>query len=140
MDLEVKRLDARAKLPTYAYASDAGLDLYAVEDTIVPAHGRVMITTGLSVAVPEGYVGLVWDRSSLPAKFGLHILAGVIDSGFRGELKLVVLNTSDQDYKITASDKVAQFLIQPVAHVEVLEVEKLPPSERGQGGFGSSGK
>jgi len=140
MDLEVKKLDPRAKLPGYAYEDDAGLDLYAIEDVTVPARGRVMITTGLSVAVPRGYVGLVWDRSSLPARAGIHLLAGVIDSGFRGEFKLVILNTSDQDYKITAGDKVAQFLIQPVAHVDVLEVSKLPPSERGAGSFGSSGK
>ncbi|MDP3986066.1 MAG: dUTP diphosphatase [Candidatus Veblenbacteria bacterium] len=140
MKLEVKKLDPRAKLPVYFFPGDAGLNLFAVEDVVIPAHERVMITTGLSLAVPGGYVGLVHDRSSMAAKAGVHALAGVIDAGFRGEFKLVFLNTSNDDYKISAGDKVAQFLIQPVERVEVVEVEELPPTERGAGGFGSTGK
>ncbi len=141
MELEVKKLDPRAKLPAYHLAGDAGLDFYALEDVTVPAGKRTSdIRTGVAVAIPEGCVGLFWDKSGLAAKHGLKVMAGVIDSGYRGELLLTLLNTSDQDYHFKAGEKLMQLLIQPVERVEVVEVTELMPSERGDRAFGSTGK
>ena len=141
MELEVKKLDPRARLPKYEHPGDAGLDFYALEDFTVPAGKRTSgIRTGVAVAIPEGYVGLFWDKSGLAAKHGLKVMAGVIDSGYRGELLLTLLNTSDADYHFKAGEKVMQMLIQPVVQAEVTEVAELLPSERGGGGFGSTGK
>ncbi len=141
MQLQVKKLDPRAKLPTYAYSGDAGLDLYTLEDFTVPAGKYITsIKTGIALAIPEGYVGLCWDKSGLAAKHGITVLAGVIDSSFRGELLLTVLNTSDQDYRFKVGDKVMQILIQPVASMEVIEVQELSDTIRGVGAFGSTGK
>jgi dUTP pyrophosphatase len=141
MKLEVKKLDPRAKLPSYVHAGDAGLDIFALEDFMVPARGRKAgIRTGLAVAIPEGYVGLFWDKSGLAAKHGLKVMAGVIDAGYRGELLLTLLNTSDTDYYFKAGEKVMQMLIQKVESVDVVEVEELSHTARGTGGFGSSGK
>lgn len=141
MELEVKKVDPRAKLPAYAIVGDAGLDLFALESFTVPA-GKFTsgIRTGIAIAIPEGYVGLCWDKSGLAAKNGLKVMAGVIDSGFRGEMLLTLLNTSDKDYHFSAGDKVMQLLIQPVESVEVIEVKELPLSERGGGSFGSTGR
>ena len=141
MILEVQKLDPRAKLPTYAYDSDAGLDIFALEDFVVPA-GKFAtdIRTGVAVAIPERFVGLMWAKSGLAANHGIIVMAGVIDAGYRGELLLTVYNTSSKDYQFKAGDKVMQMLIQPVNQVEIVEVQNLPPSARGVGGFGSTGK
>ena len=141
MKLEVKKVDPRAKLPTYERQGDAGLDFYALEAFTVPAGKRTGgIRTGIALAIPEGYVGLFWDKSGLAATHGLKVMAGVIDSGYRGELLLTLFNTSDTDYRFKAGDKVMQLLIQRVERVELEEVQELPVSERGEGGFGSTGK
>jgi dUTP pyrophosphatase len=141
MILKVKKTDTRAKLPSYALADDAGLDLFALEDYTVPA-GKFLagIRTGVAFEIPAGYVGLCWDKSGLAAKYGLKVMAGVIDSGFRGELLLTVLNTSNKDYHFSVGDKVMQILIQPVERMEVVEVSELSDSHRGEGSFGSTGK
>jgi dUTP pyrophosphatase len=141
MELQVKKLDPRAKLPNYAIPGDAGLDLYALEDYTVPA-GELLtgIRTGIAIAVPKGYVGLCWDKSGLAAKHGIKVMAGVIDSGYRGEMILTVLNTSNKDYNFVAGDKVMQILIQSVQQVEVVEAQELLLTERGQRNFGSTGK
>lgn len=141
MELEVKKLVPSAKLPSYVHPWDAGLDFFALEDCVVPAGKRLTdIRTGVAIAVPEGYVGLFWDKSGLAARHGLKVMAGVIDSGYRGELLLTLLNTSDTDYHFKAGDKVMQLLIQPVEQVDVVEVTELLDTPRGAGGFGSSGK
>lgn len=141
MKLQVKKLDPRAKLPTYEHTGDAGLDFYALDDFTVPAGERKPgIRTGVAVAIPEGYVGLFWDKSGLAAKHGLKVMAGVIDEGYRGELLLTLLNTSEVDYHFKAGEKVMQMLIQKVERVEVAEVDQLSETPRGQGGFGSTGK
>lgn len=141
MVLQIKKLVPSAKLPSYVHPWDAGLDFFALEDCVVPAGQRLAdIRTGVAIAVPEGYVGLFWDKSGLAAKHGLKVMAGVIDSGYRGELLLTLLNTSQADYHFKAGDKVMQLIIQPVQSVEVVQVEELTDTHRGAGGFGSTGK
>ncbi|MFH1867181.1 MAG: dUTP diphosphatase [Patescibacteria group bacterium] len=141
LTIKVKKIDPRAKLPSYAIPGDAGLDLFALEDFTVPAGKYVSgIRTGVALAIPDDYVGLCWDKSGLAANHGIKVMAGVIDSGYRGELLLTLLNTSEQDYHFKAGDKVMQLLIQPIQQVEVVEADNLPSSERAQGGFGSTGK
>ena len=141
MQIQVKKLDPRAKLPSYALEHDAGLDLCVLDDVTIPA-GKVVtkIRTGVAIAIPEGYVGLCWDKSGLAANHGLKTMAGVIDSGYRGELLLTLYNSSDKDYNFKAGDKIMQLLIQPVARVEVVETNELSPSQRADGGFGSTGE
>lgn len=137
--LKVKRLTDTAKLPTRAHAGDAGLDLYADEDVIVCASCRLLVSTGISVAIPDGYVGLIWPRSGLAAKHGISVDAGVIDAGYRGPVKVLITNASkDNHYVINRGDKIAQLLIQPVALIPPVEVDALDASERNGGGFGSS--
>ncbi len=139
MKLLVKALSMKAKLPTYANEHDAGMDLYANETiTIEPLH-RAVIPTGIAVAIPEGYVGLVWDKSGIAIKYGLTTLAGVIDAGYRGEILVAVYNTSNQIYVAEAGKKIAQLLIQPIAQPTIESVKTLPTSMRGDNGFGSSG-
>jgi len=141
MEVKVKKLDPKAKLPGYVHPGDAGLDFFSLEDFIIPAGKRVSdIRTGIAIAIPKGFVGLFWDKSGLAAKHGLKVMAGVIDAGYRGELLLTVLNTSDKDYNFKAGDKVMQLLIQPVESVQIKEVKDLSNSARGEGGFGSTGK
>lgn len=141
MTLPVKRLTDTARLPTRAHPGDAGLDLYADESVIVCASFRLLVSTGISVAIPSGYVGLIWPRSGLAAKHGISVDAGVIDAGYRGPVKVLVTNASkDNHYEIHRGDKIAQLLIQPVSLMTPVEADELDASERDTGGFGSSGQ
>ena len=140
MIIKIKKLNSLAKIPHYAHPTDAGLDLCTVEKKVVPAGGRATIPTGLAFEIPEGFVGLVWDKSGLAWKQGLTSLSGVLDAGYRGELFLCLLNTTTEDYVFNVGDKVAQLLIQPVVQVEIKEATTLTDSSRGEGGFGSTGK
>ncbi len=139
MDLKVKRINKKAKLPNYSHQGDAGLDVFSVVDYNLKSQEIKAIPTGIKIAIPEGFVGLVWDKSGLSLK-GVHCLAGVIDSGYRGEVKVVMVNLSQQLFEIKKGTKIAQILIQPVAGVRVVEVEELEKTDRGDKGFGSSGK
>jgi len=137
-----RRLDPDAKLPTPAHPGDAGLDLASTIEIEVPAGERAMIPTGVAVAIPEGYAGLVLPRSGLASREGLTLSnsPGLIDSGYRGELTCAVVNLDrDRSVKISRGQRIAQLLIVPVAAVDPVWVEELPPSERGEGGFGSTG-
>jgi dUTP pyrophosphatase len=140
MKIKVKRLNKKARLPTYATAGDAGMDLYTVDEVTVKRGERKQIPTGLAFEIPDGYVGLVWDKSGLAVKNGLTTLAGVVDSGYRGGIILCVFNSSAEDYTFKAGDKVAQMLIQPVVQAKLEEVAELAGSERGDGRFGSTGQ
>jgi len=141
MILPVKRLTETAVLPTRAHPGDAGLDLYADESVIVCASCRLLVSTGISVAIPPGYVGLIWPRSGLAAKHGISVDAGVIDAGYRGPIKVLITNASeDHHYEINRGEKIAQLLIQPVSLLDPVEVDALNETERHAGGFGSSGK
>jgi dUTP pyrophosphatase len=128
-------------MPTYAKPGDAGCDLRASEAAVVPARGRVLVKTGVSIALPEGYVGLVHPRSGLAAKYGVTVLntPGTIDAGYRGELMVTLYNSSDEDFEIARLDRIAQLVIQEFSVASFIQVEKLPESHRGESGFGSTG-
>ena len=139
MELQIKRLHSTGKLPEFAHATDAGMDLFADESKQLAAGQRAVISTGIAIAVPAGYVGLIWDKSGLATKAGITMLAGVIDAGYRGEVMVAVLNTSNQSYEVLSCQKIAQLLIQPIVHPVIHEVTKLPAADRGENGFGSTG-
>ena len=140
MRLNIKKLNPRATLPVYNHEGDAGMDMFALEDILVPARGRALANTGIAMEIPMGFVGLFWGKSGLAVHHGIITSAGVIDAGYRGEVKVALVNISDEDYVIEAGHKVAQLLIQKVEHPEVVEVSELSDTARGEKGFGSSGK
>ena len=139
MEIKVKKISESAITPTKANEFDAGWDLYAAEDAIIDPSKAELISTDISFAIPEGYVGLIWDRSGMAAKRGLHRFAGVIDSGYRGEVKVCLWNSSDKYCVINAGERIAQILFQEVPAFTMVEVASLDDTERGIGGFGSSG-
>lgn len=130
-------------LPSRAHAGDAGLELAASEDALLAPGGRVAVATGWAVAIPEGMAGLVVPRSGNALRHGLTVAnaTGLIDSGYRGELKVILVNLGDEPFAITAGDRIAQLVITPVALGAAVEVDALPESDgRGEGGFGSTGR
>lgn len=134
-----KKLDARATLPTRAHEDDAGLDIYLLESvTLEPGAGSAL-KTGVAMAIEVGFVGLIADRSSLGKK-GLKTFGGVIDSGYRGEIQVLVRNLSQEVMELKAGDRIAQMLILPIATPRVESVDELDSTRRGSGGFGSSGR
>lgn len=139
MKVSVKKIHPDATMPTYAHHDDAGMDLYAYEGVVIAPGERALIPTGIAMAIPEGHVGLMWDKSGVSTKRGLTTLAGVIDSGYRGEIQIALLNTSHETQEFAAGDKVAQMLIQPVEQPELVEVDDLDETQRGEGAFGSTG-
>lgn len=140
--VEVVRLDPGLPLPAYQRPGDAGLDLHAATDVTIPPGERVVIGTGIAIAIPEGYVGLATPRSGLAARNGLSIVnaPGVVDSGYRGEVKLILINHDpSQAIEIRRGERISQLVIVPFAVAELVERDELPPSERGSGGHGSTG-
>ena len=137
----MRRLRPEAVLPSRAYAGDAGLDLSAAEAVVLGPGERAVIGTGLAVAVPEGHAAFVQPRSGLAARHGITIVnaPGLVDSGYRGEVKVVLLNTGDEPFVVDPGMRIAQLVVLPVAAAEPVEVEELPGSERGDRGYGSSG-
>ena len=128
--------------PIYAQPGDAGADLRSRIDAVVPANGRFLVPTGVSIALPAGFVGLVHPRSGLAHKHGITVLntPGTVDSGYRGEISVNLYNTSDVDFEIARGDRIAQLVIQKYEEANFVKVERLPDSERGQAGHGSTGK
>jgi dUTP pyrophosphatase len=143
-DLPVVRLDPELPLPAHARPGDAGADLVAREGVTLPARGgRAMVPTGVAVAIPEGYAGLVLPRSGLALRHGVTVAnaPGLIDAGYRGELNVVLVNTDpDAAYEVQRGDRIAQLVIVAVEQVAFTVVDELPASERGAGGFGHSGR
>lgn len=138
----VKRLDPTVELPRYAYAGDAGLDLRSSEDVILAPFERRLVSTGIAVAIPDGYAGFVQPRSGLALKRGLSMAntPGLIDAHYRGELKVCAINLDPREHiRIAKGDRIAQLVIQEVPPVELVEVDELDRTDRGAGGFGSSG-
>jgi dUTP pyrophosphatase len=140
MKLKVKYLAKDIPKLAYAKAGDAAFDLYAAKDITIAPMGRVQVPTGVAMEIPEGYVGLVWDKSGLSHKFGLRTLGGVVDAGYRGEVMVGIINLSKEAYTFEKGHKVAQVLIQKREHCDIVEVKELSDSERGSNGFGSTGK
>jgi len=139
MEIKVKKLSTSAITPTKANEFDAGWDLYASEDAIIDPSKTELISTDISFGIPDGYVGLIWDRSGMAVKRGLHRFAGVIDSGYRGEVKVCLWNSADKYCIIHAGERIAQIIFQEVPQFDLTEVASLDDTERGEGGFGSSG-
>jgi len=137
--LVVYRVDKSIALPRYAKQHDAGLDLPSREEVVLQPGEKRVIMTGLKFAVPANHVGLIWDRSGLAAKHSLTTMAGVIDSGYRGEVGVVLINHGKEPFTIEKGMRIAQILIQPVVTPHIEEVEVLDETERGGGGFGSTG-
>jgi dUTP pyrophosphatase len=141
IELKVMRVRADARVPARAYAGDAGLDLASCGPIRLAPGERAIVPTGLAVAIPHGYAGFVQPRSGLAASHGVAIVnsPGLIDSGYRGEIQVVLLNTDrDRTFTAEAGERIAQLVVLPVPDVNVREVDDLPPSERGARGFGSS--
>lgn len=142
LPIQIRRLDPDLPMPSYARDGDAGLDMYAANDARLEPGARALIPTGLAVAIPHGYVGLVHPRSGLAARHGLTIVnaPGTIDAGYRGEILVNLLNTdATAPFTIHRGDRIAQLLIAPVLRAELVEVADLPDSERGSSGHGASG-
>jgi dUTP pyrophosphatase len=137
----VQRLDPTLPLPSYAREGDAGLDLQAAEAATLEPGGWALVPTGLAVAIPSGYAGFVLPRSGLALRHGLTLLntPGLIDAGYRGEVKVLLINHARTPVTIARGERIAQLVLQRVEHAELIEVQELPPSERGTGGFGSTG-
>ncbi len=144
LPVPVVRLDPDLPLPAYARAGDAGLDLLARFDTtLLPRGGRALVPTGVAFALPEGYAGFVQPRSGLALRHGVTVLnsPGLIDAGYRDELKVLLVNLDPAEpFEIHRGDRIAQLVVQAVAHVEWMPVDELPRSERGAGGFGHTGR
>jgi dUTP pyrophosphatase len=140
MFLKIKKLHADAKIPKYAHHDDAGFDLCAIENTTVKPKERIPVPTGLAFEIPEGFVGLIWDKSGLAVKHGIKTIAGVIDSTYRGEILVAVTNNSDEEYLFEKGHKIAQMIIQKKETVEFVEVDELTDTVRGEGRMGSTGK
>jgi len=141
MDIAAVRLDPGLPLPAHARPGDAGLDLYARESASIDPGERRLMPTGLAVAIPPGHAGLVLPRSGLAMQKGVTVLnaPGLIDAGYRGELKVLLINHGAATVDIARGERIAQLVVQAVAHVQLVETDRLPDSERGTGGFGSTG-
>lgn len=142
MRLSIKRLDPDLPLPRYAHEGDAGLDLFAAEECSLAPFERKLVSSGIAVGIPEGYAGFVQPRSGLAIKHGLSLVntPGLIDSHYRGEIKVILVNLdANNEFTLKRGDKIAQLVIQPVARVQLEEVDELDDTVRGDGGFGSTG-
>ena len=130
------------RLPSYAHPGDAGADLHAAEGVVLGPGARATVGTGVAIALPDGFVAFVVPRSGLAFKHGITIVnaPGTVDAGYRGEIRVALLNTDPHDsYEISAGDRIAQLVVMPVSRARFVEVERLPGSMRGEGGFGSTG-
>lgn len=139
MILDIKLLSNTAKAPRKNYNSDAGFDLFSDEEVVLLAGAVTKVKTKVSMSIPDGYCGIIKDRSSLGSG-GIHVFAGVIDSAYRGEIIICLFNSRISEYRVLAGDKIAQMLIVPVPNVNINVVESLETSDRGDNGFGSSGR
>jgi dUTP pyrophosphatase len=138
--IKVRKLKKNAVLPRYVRVGDAAMDLVSTENYLVKPGERVLVSTGIACELPEGYLAYIWGRSGLALKKGIAILGGVIECTYRGEYGVIVLNTGDEDFEILVGDRIAQVVIQPVVTVDVVEVDELGNSIRGDAAWGSSGR
>lgn len=139
MHIHIQRLDKTVPLPAVFHDGDAGIDLPSRETVSIEPGTKRVIPTGIKLAIPDGYVGLIWDRSGLAAKHALTCLAGVIDSGYRGEIGVVLVNLGTEVFEVEKGMRIAQLLVQPVVRPNFVEVDAFEETVRGSGGFGSTG-
>jgi len=139
MKIQIKKLLSEAIVPKFALLGDAGMDVFSVEDVVLRPRERRSCRTGIAVKIPKGYVGLIWDKSGLSHKFGIKTLGGVFDSNYTGEYFVGLVNLSQEDFIIKKGQKIAQVLFQKIEEPELEEVEELGETNRGSGGFGSTG-
>ena len=139
MQLKIKKLNKDAKLPTHGHEGDAGMDFYADEMVVFPAGKQFRVHAGVAIEIPEGYVGLIWDKSSVSFNLGLKVMGGVIDSSYSGEIIFSMLNTSEKEVVLEKGQKVVQMIIQKFEHCDIVEVEDLSETMRGEGREGSTG-
>lgn len=134
-----KKLSPSALLPKQANNTDAGHDLYSAESGVIPPHGRVLIKTNIAMEIPDGFYGHICDRSGLAYKSGMTVLGGIIDSGYRGDIGVVLLNTSDNPFYYNTGDRIAQIIFKQCFSANFIEVDHLENTDRGTGGFGHTG-
>jgi dUTP diphosphatase len=142
VEILISRLDPEVPLPSYAHPGDAGADLTTTVDVHLAPGERALVPTGISIALPEGYVALVHPRSGLAARFGVSIVnaPGTVDAGYRGEIKVMLINLDPREpVRLGRGDRIAQLVVQQVEHARFVEVDSLPGSVRGAGGYGSTG-
>ena len=141
MTLSFKRVSPDAELPSYAHPGDAGMDLRSVEDAVLPPGGRALVRTGLVANLPAGYEAQVRPRSGLALKSGVTVLnaPGTIDAGYRGEIGVVLANFGQEPFSVRKGDRIAQMVVAPVTAVEIAETDSIEETDRGDGGFGSTG-
>jgi dUTP pyrophosphatase len=142
-ELPVRRLDPGLPLPAYAHPGDAGADLCAATEVVLPPGGRATVGTGIAIAVPDGYAAFVHPRSGLASRHGITLVnaPGTVDAGYRGEVKVVLLNTDlTEPFTVRRGDRIAQLVVQPVTRARFLDSDELPPTPRSDGGFGSTGR
>jgi dUTP pyrophosphatase len=138
--MNIKKLNSNAKIPTRANPNDAGADLYSIESVVIPPLSRTIVKTGIVLEIPESYYGRIAPRSGLAAKSGIDVLAGVIDSSYRGEIGVVLFNSdSSNSFIVNTGDRIAQLIIENHYNPVFVEVPDLTETNRGEGGFGSSG-
>ena len=141
MTLSFKRINPDAVLPSYAHPGDAGMDLRSVDDAVIPSGGRALVHTGLVVNLPPGYEAQVRPRSGLALKSGVTVLntPGTIDAGYRGEVGVILANVGAEPFAVRKGDRIAQMVIAPVTFAEIVETDSIDETDRGAGGFGSTG-
>ena len=141
MELKVKILEKQAKLPAYAHSGDAGLDLFSIESKVMAPGSSALIRTGISIQLPPGTEAQIRPRSGLALKHQVTLLntPGTIDVGYRGEIKVIMINHGKEDFEVEAGMKIAQMVVKPVITVQVIHVQELTDTQRGFGGFGSTG-
>lgn len=139
MKIQIKKIHPDAKIPQFALAGDVGMDLYSIQDVILKPGERISCATGIAIKIPEGYAGLIWDKSGISHKSGIKTLGGVMDSNYIGEYLVGLINLSKEDFKIEKGHKIAQVLFQKIEIPEIKEVAELKQTNRGDGALGSTG-
>lgn len=142
MDIPLLKLDVGLPTPTHSHPGDAGTDLFARTDTVLEPGERQMVPTGIALALPDGYAGLVVPRSGIAARHGIGVVngPGLVDCGYRGEVNVILVNHGSEAFPINRGDRIAQLLVVPFVVQDFVEVDELPGSSRGEGGFGSTGR
>ena len=139
MKILIKKLNPEAKIPAYTLAGDAGMDLYSITDAALAPGEKISCPTGVAIKIPEGYVGLIWDKSGLAHKSGITSIGGVYDSNYTGEYIIGLVNLGKEGYVIKRGQKIAQILIQKIESPEIESVDEMPQTVRGENRFGSTG-